>query len=79
MATALVAIANGDPNSYYTGKGLVDADICAVGFKTGMFMSEALAQNSLGGGSNQKPTVYLGWDFPRFVSSLIGGSPSGGN
>ena len=76
-AVAIVAVSDNANNlaTYYTGMGQTDQTVAAVLAKTGMIMSLALSQASLGGGSNQKPIVWKGIPWPTFVEMLAGGSP----
>jgi len=79
MVKILDDIAHGR-KTWETGNGLVDADILAVGYKTGFLHTKGLYQSSFGADSQYVAAWYIGWDFPRFVSTLWagGGQPSGG-
>ncbi len=74
---ALEANAKGDKASYYTGLGLIDADIATIAALGGYIDSEGLAAQLETGGM-RRPKAFLLWDLPRFLNYLSTQGTAGG-
>ncbi len=64
--------------TYYTGDGAVDADICAIGFRSGIFVSEQMAYMFGTGYGPQNPKGFLNKPLPFFLNYLAQAGQAGG-